>query len=330
VSSFLHPWFLLLVPLLFGFGAWLLAKRKKRYPTVRISTLQAVINEPSWKAVLRQWLLPALRGLGLFCLIVALARPQETFKEQDIKADGIDIMLSLDVSSSMLARDFTPDRLTASKVVAKDFIARREFDRIGLVVFSGEAFTQCPLTSDHDILDHFLDNLRCGQLEDGTAIGMGLATAVNRIKDSKAKSKVIILLTDGVNNSGYVQPDVAAELAQTFGIKVYTIGVGSTGRAFAPIGRRGDGDYIFSYIQVEIDEALLLQIAQKTGGRYFRATDEKSLQKIYAEIDELEKTAMDVTAIQRDVDTFPVWLRWAALFLMLELALRWTILRSLP
>jgi Ca-activated chloride channel homolog len=330
VFNFVNPLFLFLLPLLLGYGGWLLWTRRKRYPTIRMSSLQSVVNEPSWKALLRQWLLPFLRGLALFCLIIALARPQQTFKEQDIKADGIDIMLSLDVSSSMLARDFNPDRLTASKLVAKDFVVRREFDRIGLVVFSGEAFTQCPLTADHDIVQHFLDNLRCGQLEDGTAIGMGLATAVNRIKDSKAKSKVIILLTDGVNNAGYVQPNTAADLAKTFGIKVYTIGVGSSGRAFAPVGRRGDGDYIFSYVPVEIDEALLLQIAELTGGRYFRAKDEKSLQKIYAEIDRLEKTEMDVTTLQRDVDTFAVWLRWVALFLVAELILRWTLLRSLP
>jgi Ca-activated chloride channel homolog len=330
VSNFANPSFLLLLPLLAGFGGWLLWNRRKRYPTIRISTLQAVINEPSWKALLRLWLPPILRGLAFFCLIIALARPQQTLKEQDIKADGIDIILSLDVSSSMLARDFNPDRLIASKLVAKDFVARREFDRIGLVVFSGEAFTQCPLTADHDIIYHFLDNLRCGQLEDGTAIGMGLATAVNRIKDSKAKSKVIILLTDGVNNSGYVQPNTATDLAKTFGIKVYTIGVGSTGRAFAPVGRRGDGDYIFSYVPVEIDEALLLQIAEQTGGRYFRAKDETSLKQIYAEIDRLEKTEMDVTTLQRDVDIFPVWLRWAAILLLLELVLRWTVLQNLP
>jgi Ca-activated chloride channel family protein len=292
--------------------------------------LQSIVSEPSWRGLLRAWLPLLLRSLALFCIAIALARPQKTLSEQEIKADGIDIMLSMDISSSMLARDFSPDRLTASKSVAKDFVLRREFDRIGLVVFSGEAFTQCPLTIDHEILNHFLDNLRCGFLEDGTAIGMGLATAVNRIKDSKAKSKVIILLTDGVNNSGYVQPNVAAELAKTFGIKVYTIGIGSIGRAFAPIGRRGDGDYIFSYVPVEIDEALLLQIAQQTGGRYFRAKDEKSLQKIYAEIDRLEKTEMDVTSIQRDIDLFPTWLAFAFCFLLLELGLKWTILRSLP
>ena len=330
MPNFAHPIFLLLLPLLLGWGVWLLMGRQKRYPSVRISSLQAVILEPSWRGLLRTWLPIILRGAALFCLVIALARPQKTFVEEDIKAEGIDIILSLDISVSMLARDFNPDRLSASKKIAKDFVSRREFDRMGLVVFSGEAFTQCPLTSDHDMLTMFLDNLRCGDLQDGTAIGMGLATAVNRIKDSKAKSKIIILLTDGVNNSGYVQPNIASELAKTFGIKVYTIGVGSIGRAFAPIGRRGDGDYVFSYVPVEIDEALLLQIAQQTGGRYFRAQDEKSLQKIYNEIDLLEKTAMDVTAIQRDFDLFPRWIAYALLFLMVELLLRWTVFRSLP
>lgn len=332
VPNFFNPSFLLLLPFLAAYGGWLLWRRKKRYPSLRIGTLQALINEPSWRALLRLWLPLTLRGLTFFSLIVALARPQQPFREQEIKADGIDIILSLDVSSSMLARDFNPDRSTASKAVAKDFIAHREFDRIGLVVFKGEAFTQCPLTTDYDMLYNFLDNLQCPQLEEGTAIGMGLATAVNRIKDSKAKSKVIILLTDGVNNSGYVQPNIATELATTFGIKVYTIGVGGVGRAMAPIREvsAANCDYIFGYTPVEIDEALLLQIAERTGGRYFRAKDEKSLQKVYAEIDRLEKTEMNITTLKRDDDTFPFWLRCAALFLLLELVLRWTLLRNLP
>ena len=297
---------------------------------LRFSTLQGVVDVVAWRGVLRDWLLPLLRGGAAVCLVVALAQPERSMQEQDIRAEGIDIVLSLDLSSSMLAQDFKPDRLEASKLVAQDFVQHREYDRIGLVAFSGEAFTQCPLTSDHEVVNHFLGNLQCGQLEDGTAIGMGLATAVNRLKDSEAKSKVIILLTDGVNNAGYIAPITAAALAKEFGIKVYTIGVGNTGQAYAPIGRRADGEYVFGFVPVEIDETLLLQVAQQTGGRYFRATDEKSLEKIYAEIDRLEKTEMDATIVQRHVSLFRFWLGWAAVLLAMELLLRWTVLRSLP
>jgi Ca-activated chloride channel family protein len=294
------------------------------------SNLQGVVRQSSWRTNLRIWLVPILRGLALLCLTVSLARPQRTLQEQDIKADGIDIILSMDLSSSMLAQDFRPDRLKASQKVAADFVEHREFDRIGLVVFSGEAFTQCPLTSDHEVLNHFLAQLQCGQLEDGTAIGMGLATAVNRLKDSKAKSKIIILLTDGVNNAGYIEPNTAAQLAKEFGIKVYTIGVGNAGQAYAPIGRRSDGEYVFGYVPVEIDENLMIQIAQQTGGRYFRATDEHSLQKIYTEIDQLEKTEMDVTSLQRHLDLYGIWLYWSLAFLLSEFILRYTLLRSIP
>jgi Ca-activated chloride channel homolog len=288
-----------------------------------------VLLQPSWRSNLRSWLLPVLRGLALSAIIIALARPQQTLQEQDIKADGIDIIMALDLSSSMLAQDFRPDRLRSSQKVAAEFVEHREFDRIGLIVFAAEAFTQCPLTADHEVLNHFLERLQCGQLDDGTAIGMGLATAVNRLKDSQAKSKIIILLTDGVNNAGYIEPNTAAQLAKEFGIKVYTIGVGTTGQAYAPVGRRADGDYVFGFVPVEIDENLLIQIAQQTGGRYFRATDERSLQKIYTEIDQLEKTEMDVTTIQRHLDLYPVWLRWACILLIIEFLLRYTLLRNI-
>ena len=328
--EFVNPFFLILLLLLPVYGGWLWLRRDKRYAAMRFSSLQGVLRQPSWRASLRKVSLPLFRAAALCCLIIALSRPQRVLQEQDIKADGIDIVLSIDLSSSMLAQDFRPDRLKASQKVAKEFVERREFDRIGLVVFSGEAFTQCPLTTDHEVVNHFLEQLQCGQLEDGTAIGMGLATAVNRLKDSQAKSKVIILLTDGVNNAGYIEPNTAAELAKEFNIKIYTIGVGSTGQAYAPIGRRGDGDYVFGFVPVEIDENLMIQIAQQTGGRYFRATNEQSLQKIYAEIDQLEKTEMDVTAIQRHVDLYPTWLKWALLCLLLEWLVRYALLRSLP
>lgn len=325
-----NPSFLLLFPLLLGYGVWLYMRRENRYTPLRFSTLQGVKNIISWRGIAYDFGLPLLRIIAFGCLIIALSRPQRSLSEQEIKAEGIDIMMAIDLSSSMLAQDFKPDRLEASKTVAQDFVRRREFDRIGVVVFSGEAYTQCPLTSDHEVVNHFLANLRCGQIEDGTAIGMGLATAVNRIKDSKAKSKVVILLTDGVNNAGYVQPLNAANIAKAFGVKVYTIGVGSKTEAYAPIGRRGDGEYVFGFVPVEIDEKLMIQIAQLTSGRYFRATDEKSLLSIYTEINSLEKTEMDVTAVQRHTDLYLDWLKWAILLLLFEAVLRMTLLRTLP
>jgi Ca-activated chloride channel family protein len=263
-------------------------------------------------------------------LIVALARPQLTLKEEQIKAEGIDIMLAMDLSSSMLAQDFKPDRLTVSKVVASDFVDKREYDRIGLSVFAGESFTQCPLTTDHRVVKDFLGGLTCGILDDGTAIGMGLASAVNRLKDSEAKSKVVILLTDGVNNSGYIKPLTAAEIAREIGVRVYTIGVGSIGEAVSPISRRSNGTYVFGIARVEIDEALLAEIAQMTGGKYFRATTAEGLEEIYREIDRLEKTEMDIKVMRRYSEEFRFFL-WLGLgLLFFELLLRFTLLRTIP
>jgi Ca-activated chloride channel homolog len=263
-------------------------------------------------------------------LIIAMARPQTLLKEDDIQADGIDITLTLDLSSSMLAQDFEPDRLEVAKKVAADFVEKREFDRIGLVVFSGEAFTQCPLTTDHKVVQEFIGNLKCGFLQDGTAIGMGLATAVNRMKESPAKSKIIILMTDGVNNAGYFKPEDAMDLAKTLGIKVYTIGVGSTGEAMSPVGRRSDGKYVFGMVPVEIDEPLLQNIAQTTGGKHYRATNGKELEQIYAEIDRLEKSKIDVTTIKRRSESFATFAMIGLILLVLELLLRYTIFRTIP
>jgi Ca-activated chloride channel family protein len=249
------PWWLgllLVLPLWF----WLLRRRERSRPAaMRIPALDAVSVAPSWRLRLRA-ALPWLRGIALVALVGSLARPQRPLQEERIKAEGIDIVLSMDVSSSMLAQDFRPDRLSVSKRVAAAFVDRRAYDRLGLVVFAGEAFAQCPLTTDHGVVKTFLSELQCGVLEDGTAIGMGLASAVNRLKDSRVKSKVAILLTDGVNNSGYIKPLTAAELAQKFGIRVYTIGVGSQGDALTPVSRRSDGQYVFGLARVEIDEAL--------------------------------------------------------------------------
>lgn len=283
----------------------------------------------SWRSRLRG-LLPLLRFLALGALIFALARPQKVLKDENINAEGIDIFLVMDLSSSMLAQDFDPDRLEASKRVATEFVEKRLHDRIGLAVFAGEAFTQCPLTTDHRIVKEFLAGLQCGILADGTAIGMGLSSAVNRIKDSESKSKVVILLTDGVNNSGYIQPLTAAEIAKEFDVKVYTIGVGSTGMARTPIRKRLNGIFDFGFSKVEIDEQLLTEIAKMTGGNYFRATSEEALSQIYDRIDLLEKTEIDVTVIKRNSEEFHGFALAALLFILFEILLRQTVLRSLP
>ena len=325
---FQDPWWLLLwvlPPLWF----WWYRRREDRLRTpMRISSLEGVPLLSSWRARAKKQL-PWLRLVALMVLIAAMARPQRALQEEQIKAEGIDIMLSMDLSSSMLAQDFRPDRLSVSKGVASEFVDRRTFDRLGLVVFSGEAYAQCPLTTDHSIVKMFLSELQCGVLEDGTAIGMGLATAVNRLKDSPVKSKVIILLTDGVNNSGYIKPITAAEIARQLNIKVYTVGVGSMGDALTPVSRRSDGQYIFGLAQVEIDEALLKEISNMTGGKYFRATSEESLEKIYREIDQLEKTEIEVTTLKRYSEAFSrlVWIAFG--LILVEFGLRQTWLRSI-
>jgi len=296
--DFVHPEaFLLLlsIPLL---GLWYFLRLRKRQTYLTISDSTPIKKLSTWRTILYPYL-PILRVFSLAFIIIALARPQLTLKEEEIKAEGIDIILVMDISSSMLAQDFQPDRLQVSKEVAKQFVDKREFDRIGLVVFAGESFTQCPLTTDHRVVKDFLDGLQCGMLEDGTAIGMGLASAVNRMKDSDSKSKVVILLTDGVNNSGYIKPLTASEIAQELETKVYTIGVGTRGQALSPVSRRSDGRYIFGMANVEIDERLLEEIANMTGGQYYRATDQQSLESIYAEIDRLEKTEMEITSFRR-------------------------------
>lgn len=317
---------LLLVPILI---VWYLYQQDRRFVSLKIPTLEGVIDTQSWRGTFRKYL-PILRALALTLLIIALARPQKTLKEEDIKAEGIDIFLVMDLSSSMLAQDFKPDRLEASKRVAADFVSKRQHDRIGLSVFSGEAFTQCPLTTDHKVVNEFLATLKCGLLEDGTAIGMGLATSINRLKDSEAKSKVVILLTDGVNNAGYIKPFTAAEIAREFGVKVYTIGVGSTGDALTPVSRRSDGKYIFGLARVEIDEELLRQIAEMTGGKYFRATSAERLEQVYEEIDQLEKTEIEITSIKRYSEEFHQFAFWGLLLLVLEFILRYTVFRTIP
>jgi len=269
----------------------------------------------------------ALRVLAMTFLIIVLARPQETNRFQNVSTEGIDIIIALDISSSMLARDFTPDRLKASKNIATEFISGRPYDRIGLVVFSGESFTQCPLTTDHAVLINLLRDVDCGMIEDGTAIGSGLATAINRIKDSDAASKVIILLTDGVNNRGNIAPATAADLAKVFGIRVYTVGVGANGVAPYPVQTPFGVRY--QNIQVEIDEDILRNIADKTGGSYFRATDNDKLTQVYQEIDKLEKSKIDVTQFSRTEEKYLLPALLAMILIFVEVLIRQTILKNL-
>lgn len=269
-----------------------------------------------------------LRVLVISLLILILARPQSTNRWQEEKTEGIDIMLALDISSSMLARDFTPDRLEASKEVAMKFISGRTNDRLGLVVFAGESFTQCPLTTDHAVLMNLFNDIKSGMIDDGTAIGEGLAIAIQRLKDSKAKSKVIILLTDGENNRGAIDPLTAAEIAATFNVKVYTIGVGTIGMAPYPVNTPFGLKY--QNMKVNIDEEVLTEIAKLTGGKYYRATDKDKLMRIYEEIDLLEKTKIEVKKFSKKEEKYEPFALLAALLLITEYLLRNTILRRIP
>lgn len=327
--TFANPAFLGLLLLIPAIGFWYYYQRRQRYATLRMPSLRGIEGVQSIRGRLRA-LLPILRVLAVAVLILALARPQKILEEEEVKAEGIDIALVMDLSSSMLAQDFQPNRLEVSKRVASDFVDKREYDRIGLVVFSGEAFTQCPLTVDHGVVKTFLSQLECGVLDDGTAIGLGLATAVNRLKESETTSKVVILLTDGVNNTGYQSPKLAAQIAQKFGIKVYTIGVGTMGETLAPVSRRSDGKFHFDIAKVEIDEDLLREIASMTGGQYFRATDEASLENIYDSIDQLEKTEIEVSSFRRYNEQFHRFALLGLILLLLELVLRYSVLRTIP
>ncbi len=327
--EFLNPEFLLLLLAIPIIAAWQWYKKVDHDVSFTLSSLESISDITTWRSWVHKFI-PLLRALAYTFIVLALARPQITLKEEEVKAEGIDIMMIMDLSSSMLAQDFRPDRLSVSKEVAKAFVDKREFDRMGLVVFAGESFTQCPLTTDHRVVKDFLDNLQCGLLQDGTAIGMGLASAVNRLKDSESKSKVVILLTDGVNNAGYIKPLTAAEIATEYDMKVYTIGVGSMGQALSPVSRRSDGKYIFGMARVEIDEQLLREISSMTNGRYYRATNEQSLTAIYDEIDKLEKTEIEVSTFKRYSEEFRRFLLWGVGFLLVEIVLRLSILRSLP
>ena len=275
-------------------------------------------------------ILDLLRIAGWIILIICIARPQLHQTDQEITGEGIDIFLVLDVSTSMLAQDFKPNRLEASKNVAEDFIRGRIEDRIGLSVFAGESYTRCPATTDYDLLSELLLDVNVGEIADGTAIGMGLGNAVNRLTKSEATSKIVILLTDGVNNSGYVEPLTAARLADSQNIRVYTIGVGTNGRALMPASQMPDGRYGYAMRQVEIDEALLQDIASMTGGQYYRARNLRELQGIYESIDELEKSDIEVNIIRQTEDIYSRYLPWGIVCLLLAWMLRHFVFKIIP
>ncbi|MEX0288168.1 MAG: VWA domain-containing protein [Flavobacteriaceae bacterium] len=317
-------WLLLALPLAL---LWYFLKRKEETASLKISSTKGF---PTNQLLPRlKPLLFAFRILALAAIIVAMARPQtEDISTRTKTTKGIDIVMAIDVSSSMLARDLKPNRLSALKEVAADFIRKRPNDRIGLVAYAGESYTKTPITSDKTIVLNALREITYGQLDDGTAIGMGLATSVNRLKESKAKSKVIILLTDGVNNSGFIEPQTAADLAVEFDIKTYTIGLGTNGNALSPIAYNADGSFRYGMRQVEIDEALLEDIAKVTGGKYFRATDNEKLEAIYDEINKLEKTEIEEFKYYKYEEKFRPWVLLAGVLLLFEWVFRNTLFRS--
>ncbi|MBN2597934.1 VWA domain-containing protein [Labilibaculum sp.] len=326
--QFANPEYFYLLILLIPLIAWYILKDKNAHASIQVSTLKGFHSSTkTYKYYLRHALF-VFRVLAIVFLVLAIARPQSSNSRRDVTTEGIDIVMSLDISSSMLARDFEPDRLEAAKDVAVSFITGREDDKIGLVIFSGESFTQCPLTTDHAVLINLFNDIQSGMIEDGTAIGLGLANAVNRLKESKSKSKVVILLTDGVNNQGEIAPITAAELAKTFGIRVYTIGIGTMGMAPYPI--QTAFGISMRNMPVKIDEEVLQQIAEMTGGQYFRATDNNKLKAIYEQIDKLEKSKIEVKEYITKSEEYLIFALLATLFLLLEIALRNSILRNIP
>ncbi len=325
--EFAHPgffWLLLVIPLMAAYYYW---RNRQLQGTLGLSTTKSFASAPKSSIQLFRHLGIVLRFLAFMAIITALARPQSAFSWQDETTEGIDIMIATDVSGSMLAEDFTPNRLDAGKNIAINFIKDRPDDRIGLVIFSGESFTQCPLTIDHDVLVNLFADIKNGMIDDGTAIGMGLATAVNRLKDSEAKSKVVILLTDGVNNVGSIPPITAAQIAKQFNVRVYTVGVGTNGSARYPL-KDQFGNTHYEMVPVNIDENTLSKIADITGGKYFRARNNNELQQIYEQIDKLEKVKIAVTKYHKKTERYLPFAIIALLFLSLEFLLNNTIFKG--
>lgn len=324
--EFAHPGFFWLFIIIPAIIAWYVWRERKLYGYLSVSAVKG-FSLPSKSIIPKlRHLGIALRCLALSALIVALARPQSSLSWQNSTTEGIDIMITSDISGSMLAEDFQPNRMEAGKNIAIDFIKNRPNDRIGLVIFSGESFTQCPLTIDHDVLINLFKDIKNGMIDDGTAIGMGLATAVNRLKDSEAKSKVIILLTDGSNNAGSIPPITAAEIAKQFNIRVYTVGLGTKG--FAPYPVQTPMGVQYQRIPVDVDEVTLGKIASITGGKYFRATNNETLKNIYEQIDKLEKAKIDVTQYHKKTELFLPFAIIALLLLLLEFGLKNTVFKG--
>ncbi|MDA0774008.1 MAG: VWA domain-containing protein [Bacteroidetes bacterium] len=321
-----YLWLLLVLPLIL---LLLFLNRNKGQAVLKMSSLKA-FDQKTPLLVRFRFVLWLFRLISLALIITALARPQSVdVSTRTITNKGIDIVMAIDVSSSMLAQDLKPNRLDALKQVARTFVQDRVSDRVGLVIYAGESYTKTPITSDKSIVINSLNSIRFdGLIEDGTAIGMGLATAVNRLKDSRAKSKVIILLTDGVNNSGFIDPKIAAELAVEYNIKTYTIGLGSNGTARAPVGILPNGQFQYGMTKVEIDEVLLKEIAATTGGQYFRATDNRKLEEVYAEINKLEKTEIEEFKYYNYQERFRPLILWALVLIFLEWLLRNTLFKS--
>ena len=320
--------YLFLLLLLIPYIVWYIMKRKNTEVSIQVSDTRVYEHAPkSYKYYLLH--VPfVLRLAALTMLIIVLSRPQSTNSWQNSEIEGIDIMMAIDVSTSMLAEDLKPNRLEAAKEVAAEFINGRPDDNIGITLFAGESFTQCPLTVDHAVLLNLVKDIKCGLIEDGTAVGMGIANAVTRLKNSKAKSKVIILLTDGTNNRGDISPLTAAEIAKSFGIRIYTIGVGTNGTAPYPYPIGGTVQYV--NLPVEIDEKTLTQIAGTTDGDYFRATSNSKLKEVYEQIDKLEKTKLNVKQYSKREEEYRWFALAAFLCVLVEILLRSTILKKIP
>jgi Ca-activated chloride channel homolog len=325
--SFAHPWFLLLLAVIPVMIWWQLKRKQNENPVFRLTAVWGLAGiAAAGKAKYRPWLF-VLRVITLVALIIALARPQTSNTTENIDSDGIDICLGIDVSGSMLAEDFKPNRYEAAKAEAIKFVDQRPADRIGLVIFAGESFTMCPITIDHNVLKDQISSIKAGMIVDGTSIGMGLATAVDRLRNAKGKSKVVILMTDGVNNTGIIAPLTALEIAKAYHIKVYTIGIGTNGEAYISVPTPNGVQRVVQ--KVEIDEPLLRKIAGETGGMYFRATGNKSLRQIYDDIDKMEKTTVEVSSFKHYAELFFPFAMIAVFCLALELVLRLTVFKSI-
>ena len=326
--EFLHPKYLYLLLLLIPLTVWYVVRLSKTQASFRLASANAFNGmKPGFRVYMRHFPF-VLRLLSITLVIVVIARPQSVSSWEESETQGIDIVMALDVSGSMLAQDLQPDRLQAARKVAAEFITDRSNDNIGLVIFAGESFTQCPLTTDHKVLLNLLNEINFGMIDDGTAIGLGLATSVNRLKDSQSQSKVVILLTDGTNNSGQIAPLTAADLARSYGIRVYTVGVGTKGMAPTPVNT--PYGIRMQNMPVDIDEETLTEIAAMTGGQYFRAQDTEGLRQVYSEIDEMEKYLISVQNVTRRQELFLPWALAALALILLELLLRRTWLRSIP